>query len=142
MRILGIDYGDVKIGISVSDPIGLIAQSVETIKYTDINKALDRIIELVNKYNIETILVGMPKNMNNTLGPRAEKTEKFIDILKSKCTCNIVTWDERLSTVSAENLLISSNVRRDKRKKVIDKVASTFILQSYLDYLNRNKNSE
>lgn len=135
MRILGIDYGDVKIGIALSDPFGWTAQGLETIRYTQLKSALDKISAIIDEHKVEKIVIGMPKNMNGTMGPRTEKTFKFIDELKKRTHIEIVTWDERLSTVSAENLLISGNVKRDKRKGIIDTVAAKFILQSYLDFL-------
>jgi putative Holliday junction resolvase len=140
MRVLGIDYGDVKIGVALSDPLGWTAQGFETIRYSQLNTALDRIISIINEYEIERIVVGMPKNMNGSMGPRSEKTLGFINMLKERTKTEIVTWDERLSTVSAEKLLINGNVKRQKRKGIIDTVAAKYILQNYLDYLsNKNK---
>lgn len=133
MRILGIDYGDRKIGLAVSDPLGWTAQGLETVRYFNISTALNRIKEIVNSYNIEKIVVGLPKNMNGTFGPRTEKTFEFIEELKKFFTKEIVTWDERLSTVAAENILISGNMRREKRKNIIDTIAAAYILQGYLD---------
>lgn len=133
MRILGIDYGDRKIGLAVSDPLGWTAQGLETVRYFNISTALNRIKEIVNSYNIEKIVVGLPKNMNGTFGPRTERTFEFIEELKKFFTKEIVTWDERLSTVAAENILISGNMRREKRKNIIDTIAAAYILQGYLD---------
>lgn len=141
MRILGIDYGDNKIGIAVSDPLGWTGQGLETIKYVDINIALNRINDIINKYEVEKIVVGMPKNMNGSEGFRAEKTRDFILKIKEIFDKEIIEWDERLSTVAAQNILISGDMRRDKRKGVIDTVAASIILQGYLDYLNnKSKN--
>ena len=143
MRILGIDYGDSKIGVAVSDPFGWTAQGLGTIKYNDIDIAINRLTQIISEYDVQKIVVGLPKNMNGTIGIRGEKTFEFIERLKGLFDKEIVTWDERLTTVSAENLLISGNVRRDKRKMVIDTVAAKFILQGYLDYLsNQIKNNE
>jgi len=143
LRILGIDYGDSKIGVAVSDPFGWTAQGLGTIKYNDIDIAINRLTQIISEYDVQKIVVGLPKNMNGTIGIRGEKTFEFIERLKGLFDKEIVTWDERLTTVSAENLLISGNVRRDKRKMVIDTVAAKFILQGYLDYLsNQIKNNE
>jgi putative Holliday junction resolvase len=136
MRILGIDYGDSKIGIALSDPFGWTAQGLETIKYTDINAALKRIQEIITANNVDKIVIGFPKNMNGSVGPRGEKTIEFIELLKKFFDKEIIKWDERLTTVAAENLLISSNMRREKRKNVIDTVAATYILQGYLNFIS------
>lgn len=137
MRILGIDYGDRKIGIAVSDAFGWTAQGIETIRYENIEDALSRIKELIGKYKPEKIVVGMPKNMNGSIGFRGEKTIEFVDMLRVFYDSDIITWDERLSTVFAEKLLISADVSRNKRKKVIDTIAAAFILQGYLDLNNK-----
>lgn len=142
MRILGIDYGDRKIGIAVSDPFGWTAQGIKTIKYTDIEAAIQEINEIIKQYSVEKILVGFPKNMNGTTGVRGEKTFEFIDKLKETFTKEIITWDERLTTVAAKNVLIGADMSRKKRKEVEDTIAATFILQGYLDFLSNvsNKN--
>lgn len=136
MRILGIDYGDNKIGLAVSDPLGWTAQGLETIKYDNINIALQKINEVIKNYQVDKIVVGFPKNMNGTVGIRGEKTLEFIEKLKKIFGNEIIQWDERLTTVQAEKMLISSNMRREKRKKVIDVVAATYILQGYLNYFS------
>lgn len=142
MRILGIDYGDNKIGIAMSDPFGWTAQGLETIKYKDIKLAIAKIKEIILKYDVDKIVVGMPKNMNGSNGIRVEKTKVFIDRLKEFFNKDIVEWDERLSTVAAENILIAGDMRREKRKNVIDTVAASIILQGYLDFLSNSKKSE
>lgn len=142
MRILGIDYGDKRIGTAVSDPFGWTAQGIGTIHYNDINTAIEKIVQLINKYSVEKLVVGMPKNMNGTIGPRCEKTFEFIELLKNATDKEIIEWDERLTTAAAENVLIGSNMRREKRKKVIDTVAATYILQGYLNYLSAKPNNE
>lgn len=142
MRILGIDYGDNKIGIAVSDPFGWTAQGLETIRYQKIETAIKRINEIISQYSVEKIVVGMPKNMNGTEGFRAEKTYAFIEKVKQIFDKEIIQWDERLSTVAAENILISGDMRRDKRKNVIDTVAAGLILQGYLDFLNNSTKNE
>ena len=127
MRIMGLDYGSKTVGVAVSDSLGLTAQALETITREDENKlrkTCARIEELIREYEIETIVLGYPKNMNNTLGDRAEKTESFKAML-----------ERRLTTVQSERILQESGVRRENRKAVIDKVAAGLILQGYLDSL-------
>ena len=133
MRIMGLDVGDRTIGVAVSDDLGWTAQGVEVIRRKSLEHDLSRLEELVKSHNVEKILVGMPRNMNGTYGPRAELTKQFIEILGERIHLPIVTWDERLSTVSAERALIQADVSRSKRKGVIDKVAAVVILQAYLD---------
>lgn len=131
------DYGTKTVGVAVSDALGITAQGVETITRKEENKlrqTLARIEELIDEYGVEEIVVGLPKNMNNTLGERAEACQEFADKLERRTGLPVVMWDERLSTVSAENVLIESGVRRENRKAVIDKIAAVFILQGYLDY--------
>lgn len=138
LRILGLDYGTKTTGVAVSDPLGITAQGVEIIRRTDefnIKPTINRIAELCAQYQVEKIVLGMPKNMNNTIGERGERTMAFQKKLENKLRLPVVLWDERLSTVSAENMLISADVSRGKRKQVIDKVAATIILQNYLDTL-------
>lgn len=137
MRIIGLDYGTKTVGVAVSDALGMTAQGVETITRKEENKlrqTLARIEELIDEYGVDEIVVGLPKNMNNSLGERAEACQEFADKLERRTGLPVVMWDERLSTVSAENVLIESGVRRENRKAVIDKIAAVFILQGYLDY--------
>jgi len=136
-RIMGLDVGDKTIGVAISDPLLITAQSLMTIRRESYKKDIDSLIEIINKYNIRKIVVGIPKNMNNTIGPQGEKVLDFVDKLKNKVNIDIVLEDERLTTVQAEKLLIKSDVKRKNRKKVIDKVAATYILQSYLDRTRR-----
>ena len=139
MRIMGLDYGSKTVGVAISDPLGFTAQGIETIDRKEENKlrkTLARIEELAKEYQVETIVVGLPKNMNNTLGERAEKTLEFKEMLERRTGLPIVMWDERLTTVEAERTLMESNVRREDRKKYIDKIAAVFILQGYLDSLS------
>lgn len=138
MRILGLDYGTKTTGVAVCDPLGFTAQGLEIIRRTDefnIKPTINRIAELCAQYEVEKIVLGMPKNMNNTIGERGESTLVFKQKLENKLKLPVVLWDERLSTVSAENMLIEADVSRGKRKQVIDKVAATIILQNYLDTL-------
>ena len=142
MRIMGIDFGSARTGIAVSDSLGFMAHGVETIFSSNARNVIKSVVLLVEKYDIGIIVVGLPKNMNNTLGERSDKTLKFIDLLKKACDCDVLTWDERLSTVSAINILNETNTRGKKRKAVVDTVAAEIILQSYLYYKKNGGNLE
>ncbi len=136
MRILGLDYGTKTVGVAVSDELGLTAQPLETIKRKDENKlrrTYARIEELVREYGAETIVLGFPKNMNNTVGERGDAAIDFRDALVRRIGIPVILWDERLTTVASERVLMESGVRRENRKKVIDQIAASFILQGYLD---------
>ena len=138
MRIMGLDYGSKTVGVVISDPLGITAQGIETIQRKEENKlrkTLARIEELAKEYEVEKIVLGFPKNMNNTVGERGEKSLEFKDMLERRTGLPVIMWDERLTTVEAERTLIESNVRRENRKQYIDKVAAVFILQGYLDSL-------
>ncbi len=144
MRIMGLDYGTKTVGIAISDELCLTAQGIETIERKEENKlrrTLARIEQLAEEYEVERIVLGLPKHMNNDIGERAEKTLEFRDMLARRTGLEIVMWDERLTTVAAERTLIESKVRRENRKKYIDKIAAVFILQGYLDslYLQRER---
>jgi len=132
-RILGLDVGNKTIGVAVSDPFFLTAQGLKTIKRSNIKKDMEELKLIIQEQNIIKIVVGFPKNMNNTVGPQGEKVLLFIKKMKKELDVEIVLEDERLTTVSAEKMLISGNVRREKRKEIIDKVAAVYILQTYLD---------
>lgn len=132
-RIMGLDVGDKTIGVAVSDLLQLTAQGVTTIRRESKVKDYGTLEELIKEYDIKKVVVGLPKNMDGTIGPQAEKTIKFAEKLKNKFKIELIYEDERLTTKAAEKMLISGDVRRDKRKTIIDKVASTYILQSYLD---------
>ena len=139
MRIMGLGYGSKTIGVAVSDPLGLTAQGIETIHRKDENKlrkSLARIEELVREYEVETIVLGFPKNMNNTVGDRAVKSLELKDVLERRTGLPVVMWDERLTTVEANRTLMESGVRREDRGKYVDKLAAVFILQGYLDSLS------
>ena len=145
MRILGLDYGSKTVGVAVSDPLGITAQGVEIIRRQSENKlrrTLARIEELLARYQVEKIVLGLPKNMNNTLGDRAEKSLELKDTLERRTGLDVVMWDERLTTVSAEKVLMESGVRREHRKEYVDEIAAVFILQGYLDYLANQKKSD
>lgn len=143
MRILGLDFGSKTVGVAVSDGLLLTAQGVETIERKDENKlrkTCARIKELIAEYEITEIVLGLPKNMNNTEGERVEKTKAFGEMLERRTGLPVHYWDERLTTVAAEQILMESGVRRENRKAVIDKVAAGLILQGYLDCLKTKEN--
>lgn len=136
MRILGLDFGSKTIGVAVCDPFGWTAQGLEIIRREDENnlkKSIARISELCKEYSVESIVLGLPKNMNNTEGERVEKTLAFKKRLEKELRLSVELWDERLSTVAAERSLLEADLSRAKRKKVIDKMAAMYILQGYLD---------
>lgn len=138
MRVMGLDYGSKTVGVAISDPLGITAQGIETIERKEENKlrkTLARIEELVKEYEVEKIVLGFPKNMNNTIGERAEKSLELKAMLERRIGIPVIMWDERLTTVEAERTLMESNVRRENRKKYVDKIAAVFILQGYLDSL-------
>lgn len=139
MRVMGLDYGSKTVGVAISDALKITAQGIETIERKEENKlrkTLARIEELAKEYEVESIVLGLPKNMNNTMGERAEKTLEFKAMLERRTGLPIVLWDERLTTVEAERTLIESKVRREERKRYIDKIAAVFILQGYLDSIS------
>ena len=138
-RILGIDYGDSRTGIAVSDLMGWTAQGLETITYKgNMKMLLNRIGEIIEQYEIKKIVIGFPRNLNGTIGPRAEKTESFIEILIDKFGLNVIKWDEWLSTVSAHRDMNDMGVKNKKKKGLVDTIAAVHILQNYLD-ANLNK---
>jgi putative Holliday junction resolvase len=135
MRIIGLDVGTKTIGVAVSDELGWTAQGIETISRgsNQEKSGFDRLEELIEAYKPEKIVIGLPKNMNGTIGPRGEACQRFAELAEKTFHLPVVMWDERLTTVAAEKMLISADVSRKKRKKVIDKTAAVFILQGYLD---------
>ncbi|MEE0425567.1 MAG: Holliday junction resolvase RuvX [Blautia sp.] len=140
MRILGLDYGSKTVGVAVSDPLGITAQGVSTIWRKQENKlrqTLAQIEKLVEDYQVERIVLGYPKNMNNTVGERALKSLEFKEMLERRTSLPVVMWDERLTTVEANRTLMESGVRRENRKQYLDELAAIFILQSYLDAYGR-----
>ncbi len=139
MRIMGLDYGSKTVGVAISDALCITAQGIETIQRKEENKlrkTLARIEELAKEYEVDRIVLGFPKNMNNTIGERAEKSLELKEMLERRTGLSVIMWDERLTTVEAERTLIESNVRRENRKKYIDQIAAVFILQGYLDSLS------
>ncbi len=138
MRIMGLDFGTKTVGVAVSDPTGLIAQGLETITRDQANRlrpTLRRIQEIIGEYQIETIILGYPKNMDDSIGERGHRTEEFAGILEKRVNLPVILWDERLTTVAADEILAESGVPVRERKKVIDKVAAAVILQDYLNQL-------
>lgn len=138
MRYLGLDLGSRTLGVAVSDKTGLIATSLRTIRHNEeYDRLLDEVQGLVNELGIDAIVLGFPKNMNNSIGPKGELSLDFKSKLEERLTIPIYLEDERLTTVTANNVLISGNVSRKDRKKVVDSIAATIILQSYLDRSGR-----
>ena len=139
MRILGLDYGSRTVGVAVSDAMGWTAQSLETIERKEENKlrkTLARIEALVKEYEVEKIVLGYPKHMNNEEGDRCAKTEEFKEMLERRTGLQVILQDERMITMSAERILMEGGVRRENRKEFVDKMAAAFILQTYLDRLS------
>ncbi|OPJ63623.1 Holliday junction resolvase RuvX [Clostridium oryzae] len=139
MRILGLDLGEKTIGVSVSDPLGFTAQGVDTIHRKNINYDIDEIRKYVEYYNCTQIVLGLPKNMNGTIGSQGEKAIKFSEKLMDVLHIEVIMWDERLTTVAAHRSMLEGDLSRSKRKKIVDKIAAMYILQGYLDRLSLNK---
>ena len=133
MRIMGLDVGTHTIGIAISDELGLTAQGLKTLKRKSKEDDLREITAIIGQFEISKIVVGLPKNMNGTLGGQAENVLGWVYVLKDQTQLPVVTWDERLSTVGANRVLLEADLSRRKRKKVIDKLAAVLILQGYLD---------
>lgn len=143
IRIMGLDFGSKTVGVAVSDPLGITAQGIEIVRRTSENKlrkTLARIEELVTEYEVTKIVLGFPKNMNNTIGERAEKSLAFKEMLERRTGLPVVMWDERLTTVAANRTLIEGGVRRENRKDYVDMLAAVYILQGYLDSRERTSN--
>jgi len=136
-RIMGLDVGNKTIGVAVSDLMQLTAQGITTVRRKGIKKDLEELDKIIKEKEVTEIVVGLPKNMNGTLGPQSEKVVKFTEKLKTITDLEIKFWDERLTTVAAERSLIEGDMSRQKRKKVIDMIAAVLILQGYLD-MKRN----
>ncbi|MFD0960989.1 Holliday junction resolvase RuvX [Paenibacillus chungangensis] len=137
MRIMGLDYGDRKIGVAVSDELRWTAQGLTVVERRRDSGELDRLAELVREHEVSEIVVGLPKNMNGTIGPRGEITIAFAEQLGQQLDLPVHLWDERLTTVAAERTLLEADVSRKKRKRVVDKMAATLILQNYLDSITK-----
>lgn len=142
-RVLGLDFGSKTVGVAVSDGLGITAQGLEIIRRTSENKLRQtcaRIEALIEEYEVGKIVLGFPKNMNNTIGDRAEKSLAFKEMLERRTGLEVVMWDERLTTVEANRTLMEGRIRREDRKNYVDKLAAVYILQGYLDYVSMTKN--
>ncbi|MBC1521013.1 Holliday junction resolvase RuvX [Listeria aquatica] len=139
MRIMGLDVGSKTVGVAISDAFGWTAQGIETISIDEVAKQFgyNRVKELAEENDVEKIVVGLPKNMDNSLGSRAESSKKYAEVLEARTGIPVVLWDERLTTQAAERTLLEADVSRKKRKLVIDKLAAVMILQSFLDANNK-----
>lgn len=137
MRILGIDYGDARTGLSISDPSGFLAGSPSVIHEWNYNKLLDKLVKFIEDNKIEEIVLGHPKNMDGTIGPRAEKCEKLAAALEERTGLHVVLWDERRTTVAAHEILHRNGKKEKKHRQNVDAVAATLILQGYLDFKRR-----
>lgn len=143
MRILGLDLGSKTVGVAISDPLLITAQGLEIIRRDSENKlrkTYARIEEIIRQYgDVDRIVLGYPKNMNNTVGDRALKSEEFKAALERRCGLPVILWDERLTTVAADRAMIESGIRRENRHKYVDEIAAMLILQGYLDYYGKDK---
>ncbi|MBQ5734343.1 MAG: Holliday junction resolvase RuvX [Lachnospiraceae bacterium] len=141
MRVMGLDYGTRTVGVAISDALKITAQGIETIERKEENKlrkTLQRIEALIKEYEVDTIVLGYPKNMNDTVGERAERSLEFKEMLERRTGLTVVMWDERLTTVAADKVLMECDVRRENRKAYVDRIAAVFILQGYLDMISMN----
>ena len=132
-RLMGLDYGDSRTGVAVSDLLGITAQGVESIKYTGEKQLIHRLREIIDEYNVKKIVIGLPLNMNATSGKRVEKTEKFIEKLKKEFDIEVVTIDERLTTVASHRTMTELGVNKNRKKNIVDMMSAILILQMYMD---------
>ena len=142
MRIMGLDYGSKTVGVAISDSLGFTAQGIEIVRRKSENKlrqTLARLEQLIEEYEVEEIVLGFPKNMNNTIGDRGMKSLEFKEILQNRTGLPVTMWDERLTTVEADRTMIEGQIKREDRKLYVDKLAAVFILQGYLDFLSNQK---
>lgn len=145
MRIMGLDFGAKTVGVAISDSLLVTAQGIEIIRRKDENKlrrTLARIEELIVEYEVEEIVLGLPKNMNDTMGARAELTNEFREKLERRTGLPVHMWDERLTTVAADKAMMEAGIRREERKEYVDKIAAVFILQGFLDFRSLKKQGE
>ena len=143
MRIMGLDFGSKTVGVAISDELLITAQGIEIIRRKEENKlrqTLARIEELIEEYGVEKIVLGYPKNMNNSEGERIALTNEFKEKLERRTGLEVALWDERLTTVAADKFMIEAGIRREERKEHVDRIAAIFILQGYLDYLKNKEN--
>ena len=136
-RILGLDLGQKTIGVAISDPLGFTAQGLTTIRRSNKEKDIEDLRKICDDYKVETIVIGLPKNMNGTIGPSGEIAMEFGKLIEAEFNIEVKFWDERLTTVAAHKAMLEADLSRKKRKKIVDKVASTYILQGYLDMISR-----
>ena len=139
MRILGLDVGSKTIGVAISDPLGWTAQGIDTIRRKNKEQDIELVHKICKDYGVETIVIGLPKNMNGTIGESGERVLALAELIKEKTNLPIEMWDERLTTVAAHRAMLEADISRGKRKKIVDKVAATYILQGYLDKLRLSK---
>ena len=139
MRILGLDMGSKTIGVALSDPLGWTAQGITTIRRTKKEQDLEELHKICNEYGVETVVVGLPKNMNGTIGESGEKALEFAELLKEKTGLEIEMWDERLTTVSAHKTMNLLNVNKNKKRDIVDTISAVYILETYI---NKAKNME
>ena len=138
MRIMGIDFGDSRIGIAMSDPMGWTAQGLETISWKgSFDRPIERISQIAGEYKADKIIIGFPRNMNGTVGPRGERTLEFIEALSRVLDTEIIKWDERLTTVAANRLMHETGVKTSRKKGIVDQIAAVYILQGYLDSISK-----
>lgn len=133
MRVLGLDVGEKTIGVAISDPLGFTAQGVKTVYRKSKKADIEELKQICKDYEVDTIVVGFPKNMNGTVGPQGEKVLSLCEFIKENIDLPIKMWDERLTTVAAHRAMLEADLSRAKRKKLVDKIAATYILQGYLD---------
>ncbi len=136
MRILGLDIGSKTIGVAISDPLGWTAQGISTIRRTKKESDLEEVKKICKEYSVETIVIGLPKNMNGSIGEAGERVLEFSNQIKEYTGLKVEMWDERLTTVAAHKAMLEADLSRNKRKKIVDKIAATYILQGYLDRLS------
>lgn len=141
MRVMGLDYGSKTVGVALSDTLLLTAQGLEIVRREredKLRQTLSRLEAIIKEYEVDRIVLGYPKNMNNTEGVRCEKTRAFKEMLEKRTGLPVILWDERLTTVEADRAMMEGGIRRENRKEYVDKLAAVFILQSYLDKENKN----
>ncbi|GAB6169960.1 Holliday junction resolvase RuvX [Clostridium carnis] len=136
MRILGLDVGSKTIGVAISDPLGWTAQGITTIRRTKREQDIEEVKKICKEYLVETIVIGLPKNMNGSIGESGERVLELSEEIKNATGIKIEMWDERLTTVAAHKAMLEADLSRGKRKKIVDKIAATYILQGYLDRIN------
>jgi len=142
MRILGLDIGEKRIGLAVSDELGLTAQGLETLQRTELSQDIQKLQEIIREKGITKLVVGLPKNMNGSLGFQAEEVQKLVALLTEQCPIGVEYWDERLTTVAAQRTLLEGDTSRRKRKQAVDQLAAVLILQGYLDRMSAAKRRE